>query len=93
MTKQNIIQFVIIAVIIISHFILTKRYFLKFKKNIIFTGGIRKFHLIMMWIVPFVWILFLQALTKSTPGSYEIEKKEDPEPFPKSGYGGMHTSN
>jgi hypothetical protein len=45
----------------------------------------------MMWVVPFVWILVLKALTKSTPGSYEVEKKEEPQPLSKSGYGGMHT--
>lgn len=47
----------------------------------------------MMWTVPFVWILILKALTKTTPGSYEVEKKEEPESFSKSAYDGMHASH
>jgi hypothetical protein len=47
----------------------------------------------MIWIVPFVWILILKALTRRTPGSFEIENKEDPKPFSNSANGGMHSSN
>jgi len=47
----------------------------------------------MMWVIPFIWILILKALTIPTPGSHEIEEKEDPQPFSKSSYGGMHTPN
>ena len=83
MTKQEIIQILIIAAIIVFYLIFSFRYFLKLKKNMIFTGAIKNFHLTMIWIVPFVWILILMALTKSTPGSYLIEKKEDPQPFAK----------
>lgn len=93
MTKQEIIQVFIVSGVIIFYLIFTTRYFVTLKKNIIFTGGIKKFHLIMIWIVPFVWILILKALTRTTPGSHEIEQKEDPKPFSKSAYGGMHSSN
>jgi hypothetical protein len=34
-------------------------------------------------MVPFVWIVILKSIIKSTPGSYEIEIKESPEPFSK----------
>jgi hypothetical protein len=93
MTRQFIIQCVILSGVTIFYLIFTLRYFFCFKKNIIFSGQIRTIHLIMMWIVPFIWILILKALTKTTPGSYEVEKKEEPEPFSKSAYGGMHSSN
>lgn len=91
MTRLFIIQSLIISGVVIFYFIFTLRYFIGFRKNTIFTGAIKTFHLIMMWIVPFIWILLLKALTKSTSGSYEIEKKEDPEPFSKSGYDTWHT--
>ncbi|MES2848246.1 MAG: hypothetical protein V4685_04280 [Bacteroidota bacterium] len=93
MTKQEIIQVFILSVIAIFYLIFTARYFFKLKTNIVFSGAVKTFHLIMIWIVPFLWILILKALTKTTPGSYEIEKKEEPKPFSKSAYGGMHTSN
>ncbi len=86
-------QALIITAIVIFYLVFTTRYFLKFRKNIIFTGAVKTFHSIMIWIVPFFWILLLKALTKTTPGSYEIEKKVDPKPFSESAYGGMHSSN
>ncbi|MFT3912130.1 MAG: hypothetical protein QM737_22075 [Ferruginibacter sp.] len=83
MTKQFIIQVLIISGVIIFYLIFTGRYFRILKTNIVFTGRIKTFHLIMIWIVPFVWILILKALVIRTPGSYEIEKKENPTPFSK----------
>ncbi|MEO5942161.1 MAG: hypothetical protein ABIP30_02265 [Ferruginibacter sp.] len=56
------------------------------RQNILFSKGIRTFHLVMIWVIPFIWILILKALTKRTPGSYEVENKSEPEPFSKSGY-------
>src|SRR5450631_4418134 len=38
-------------------------------------------HLVLIWLIPFLWILLLKALTKATPGSFEIENKESPIPF------------
>lgn len=93
MTRQFIIQGIILSVTAICYLIFTLRYFFKFKKNIIFSGRIKIFHLIMIWVVPFFWILLLKALTKTTPGSHEIENKEEPESFSKSAYGGTYTSN
>lgn len=93
MTKQQIIQVIILSAIAIFYLIFTTRYFFKFKKSIVFTKAIKTLHLIMIWVVPFIWILILSALTKTTPGSHEIEKKEEPQPFSKSAYGGTHTSN
>jgi len=39
----------------------------------------------MIWLIPFIWGLLLSALTKSVPGSYQVENKEDPQPFSKTG--------
>lgn len=92
MSKQDILRVIIISVVIIGYLIFTTRYFLQLRRTIIFSGAIKTFHLIMIWLVPFFWVLILKALSKTTPGSYEVEKKEEPTPFSKSGYGGMHTS-
>ena len=69
----------------ISYLIFTIRYFRVLKKNIVFSNGARVFHLIMIWLVPFIWALLLKALTKSTPGSYEVEEKEESQPFSETG--------
>jgi hypothetical protein len=81
MTKEFILQVLIITGVAIFYLFFTSRYFLSLRQNIIFTGKIKAFHLFMIWVVPFLWILILKALTKSAPGSYEIENKADAEPF------------
>jgi hypothetical protein len=81
MTIGFIIKGLILFCIIAFYFIYTVRYFLLFRKNIIFTGKIKVFHLITMWLIPFIWILLLKSLLKSTPESYEIEDKSEPIPF------------
>lgn len=85
MTKQLIIQIVILAGIVIFYFVYTFRYFRSFKKTQLFGAKLKTFHLIMIWLIPFVWVLILKALSKSAPGSHEIENKEDPKPFSRSG--------
>ena len=81
MTKEIILQWCLLSAVIIFYLIFTINFFISFKKNIIFTGRIKLFHLIVIWIIPFIWILILKSLLKSTPGSYEIDDKKDPEPF------------
>jgi hypothetical protein len=82
MSKEKIIRDIILALVFIFYLIYTIPYFLAFKKNpTIFAGKIKVFHLVMMWLIPFFWILILKSLTKSTPGSYEMEYKENPHPF------------
>lgn len=82
MSKETIIRDIFLAIAFIFYLIFTIRYFLAFKKNhTIFAGKIKIFHLVMMWVIPFFWILILKSLTKPTPGSYEVEKKENPQPF------------
>ena len=81
MNKENIIRDAIILGVLIFYLIFTVRYFLVLKKSIIFTSKIKVFHIIMIWLIPFFWILLLKSLTKSSPGSYEVEKKSEPTPF------------
>ena len=91
MEKAIIIQGTIIIVFAIVYLIFTIRHFRILKKNIVFSRRVKVFHLIMIWLVPFVWALFLRGLTKTTPGSHEVEEKAEPEPFSKTG-GTMWTS-
>jgi hypothetical protein len=75
------IETFLILVIILFYLVFTIRYFGKLQRSIIFTGRVKYFHLIMVWLVPFAWILLLKTLTKSTPGSYEVDSKVTPKPF------------
>jgi hypothetical protein len=91
MNKQFIIRAIILTIFAIAYLIFTIRYYGKLKKNVVFSKKVRRFHQVMIWFVPFIWALLLTGLTKSTPGSHEVENKEDPQPFSKTG-GTMWTS-
>jgi hypothetical protein len=91
MNRLFIIRAIILTVVAIAYLVFTIRYYRKLKANIVFSKSVKKFHQVMIWLVPFIWGLLLIALSKSEPGSYEIENKEDPQPFSKTG-GTMWTS-
>lgn len=65
----------------LAYLIFTIRYSFVLLKSTLFTGRLRTFHQIMIWIIPFLWILILQALSKTTPGSHEVEHKKSQEPY------------
>lgn len=81
MAKEIILRNFIISATIIFYLIITIRYSLVLRKNVIFTGKIKLFHLIMIWLIPFIWIFLLKNLTKSAPGSFEIKNKDASKPF------------
>ena len=81
------VRIIIVIAFLIPYVIFTAKNFRTLQKDKIFKRGLKLFHMIMIWLVPFIWIWLLKVLSKRTPGSYEIEKKEDPKPFPRSAYG------
>ena len=47
-------------------------------KNTIYLNNRRKIiNLICLWLIPFLWFLILTIMLKRTPGSYEMEIKND----------------
>ena len=86
MTKEVIIYSIVTAWILF-YLMYTIKYSIVFKTNVIFTGKTKTFHLIMIWLVPFLWIFLLKSLMKSTPGSFEINEKKNPESFTDIGLG------
>jgi hypothetical protein len=80
-TKEFVLRYLIICIAVLIYFIITVRYFLVLRRSVIFDGGLKTFHLIMIWIIPFIWIFILKSLTKPTPGSYEAKKKTNSKPF------------
>ena len=81
MPIEIIIKYSLFAILIIFYLIYTVRYSLKLNKSILFSKRLRYFHLVMIWVVPFLWIFLLKNITKSAPGSFEVEKKHENEPF------------
>jgi len=74
-------KYIILPIATLVYLLYTLRYTLGFKHNKIYEGRIRVFHLIMFWLVPFVWIWLIKELSKPTKGSHEIENKVDPISF------------
>jgi hypothetical protein len=75
------------AGVIVYYIVYTVRFSIGFRKSILFSGWIRNFHLLMIWLIPFVWIFILKSVMKSTPGSANFENKENPESSTESGLG------
>jgi tryptophan-rich sensory protein len=93
MTKELIIRDLIICLVLIVYFIITIRFYFNFKKEIIFTGKIKTFHLIMIWLIPFIWIVILKSLANSAPGSYEVKSKNNSKPYSDNDSDAMNASN
>ena len=81
METKLILKYSLLGVILILYLIITIKYSIVFKKNTYFKGRRRKFHAIMIWLFPFVWIAILKSFLKPTPGSVEFLDKKDPDGF------------
>jgi hypothetical protein len=56
----------------------------KLRESVIFSKKLKVVHLILMWIIPFLWSLLIVMLTKRSPGTDEEELTFDdvnPNPF------------
>lgn len=80
MERLMIIRWAFLIVFLILHIVYTLHFTFSFKKSILFTQRQKAFHLIMIWLIPFVWVMLLKNFTKDTPGYWQIENKSDPEP-------------
>lgn len=78
---RTIVSYTILSILSVLYLFFSIRYTIVLSKSKIFTGRIRKFHFIMIWLVPFVWGWFLENLEKTSPGSHEVETKEDAKTF------------
>jgi hypothetical protein len=93
MANALIIRYLLISATLIFYLVFTIRYFFVFRKNKIFTGGLKTFHLIMIWPIPFIWIFLLKSLTKFSPGSHEIKNTNNTKPFSDNNGDAINASN
>jgi len=66
---------------------------LSLKRTSLFAGNIKTFHLVMIWLIPFIWVFILKNLTKSAPGSYEVKNKNSSKPFSDNDSDAINASN
>jgi hypothetical protein len=81
MKPNTIILLSSVIIVFIIYLIYTIRYAITFSKNTIFEGKRKKLHSILIWIIPFAWIMLLKSILKRTPGSHEFQDKKDMEGF------------
>lgn len=74
-------QYFLFGATFIFYFVYTFRYYQKLKESVLFTKGVKLFHLMAIWVLPFIWILLLKGVTKRTPGSHEIKTKNPETPW------------
>jgi uncharacterized membrane protein len=70
------------------YFIWTLRYAIKFNKTDSFFNKRQKLiHNILIWLVPFLWIIILKTIMQPTPGTASNKKIKDKGHFYESGIG------
>lgn len=87
--KGHKMKYFIIFGLLAFYIIWTLRFALDFNKtDAYFNKGPKLIHNVLIWLVPFVWIIVIKNITKQTPGSHNFKKKDDEDTFYESGLGG-----
>jgi len=71
-----------------AYIVWTLAFAIKFNKtNTGFTKGQMLIHNILIWLIPFIWIIILKTITKPIPGSGNFNKTKDKGTFYESEIG------
>jgi len=81
---KNYLLFGLLAIYILW----TLRFAIIFNKtDIYFNKGQKVLHNVLIWLIPFMWIMIIKTITKSTPKSTNYNKTKDKGTFYESGLG------
>jgi GT2 family glycosyltransferase len=70
-------KYFLIAVFLF-YFIYTLLFAIKLhKSHTLFSRKIKLIHHILIWLIPFIWVILLKALLKPIPGSHKAKKEID----------------
>ncbi|MDQ3109020.1 MAG: hypothetical protein M3R17_03910 [Bacteroidota bacterium] len=84
MTSQGYFAFTLFIV----YFVYTLFFAIKFSKTTtVYTRKQKQIHIILIWLIPFFWIILLKSLSKSAPGSHHFLNKKNDAGFHESGSG------
>ncbi len=75
------IWFYFLLLLVLVYLVVTVRYSVTLLKSPVLPKRLRYLHLVLIWAIPFVWIMLLRILTGPTPGSYGIDRNKDEKPF------------
>ncbi len=70
------------------YFVWTLTFAIKFNNtDNYFEKGQKRLHNILIWVLPFIWIIVIKTITKPTPGSHALKKKQEEDSFYESKLG------
>lgn len=79
----------ILTVGVLFYLIYTLNFALKFSKmDTCFSDRQKLTHEILIWLIPFIWIVIVKTIIKPTPGSHDYKRKDEDGGFYESGLGG-----
>lgn len=87
MIKSTVLKYILIGLPLLFNFAYTIRYSFVVNKNIFLTRRQKIMNLILIWVIPIIWILFLRTFFKPNPGSHQVSNKRDSGSFTESGLG------
>ncbi|CAN5738777.1 hypothetical protein BH11BAC7_BH11BAC7_09890 [soil metagenome] len=84
----------ILLVVFLLYVIYTFLFALRFRNaSTIYTQKQKQLHSILIWLIPFFWIILLKSFSKSTPGSHYYPNKKGDHGFYESGAGSWGDSS
>ncbi len=81
MSLITIAKYSLLISVVLVYVIYTIKVSKVLNKSVVFSKSVKAFHLIAIWLFPFIWALILMELIKSSPGSHEVDKKVNEGPF------------
>jgi hypothetical protein len=77
----------VLFTLLTAYIVWTLAFAIKFNKtDNYFDKGQKRIHNVLIWLVPFIWIMIIKTITKPTPGSANYNKT-DKGSFSESGIG------
>lgn len=78
---KEITGYTVLLIVVLLYIVTSLRYTLWFRRHRHIFKSARKIHFVLIWLIPFIWGGILKMLSKTTPGSHEVQKKKDSAPF------------
>lgn len=82
-----LIKIILIGLPVIFYFSYTIWYSFLLRKKTFLTRRQRIINFILIWLIPFIWIMFLKTFFQPVPGSHQIKNKNNPANFTENGLG------
>jgi hypothetical protein len=77
MSTETFIKYLCIIALVLFYIGFTISHSIKFSKSILFSKKIKIIHIVLFFLIPFIWLFFLKEFSKSALGSHHFPNKVD----------------